>query len=65
MAGYDGISVVQYVHPQLTTLQQDAEEMGCQAAKTLARQAEAGHPFTPEHISVAGHLIPGETVRPI
>ena len=65
VAGYDGISVVQYAHPQLTTLRQDAEEMGCQSAKMLARQAEAGHPFTPEHISVAGHLIPGETVRPI
>lgn len=65
VAGYDGISVVQYVHPQLTTLRQDAEEMGSQAAEMLARQAEAGHSFTPEHISVAGHLIPGETVRPI
>ena len=49
----------------MTTLRQDAEEMGNQAAQMLARQAEAGHPFTPEHISVAGHLIPGETVRQI
>lgn len=65
VAGYDGISVVQYVHPQLTTLRQDAEEMGNQAAQLLSRQAEAGRPFTAEHILVAGQLIPGETIRRI
>ena len=62
VAGYDGYTAMQYAHPHLTTLRQDAEEMGVKAAALLARQADAGRPSQPEHISVSGHLIPGETV---
>ena len=35
VAGYDGIAAARYLEPQLTTLKQDAEQIGCVAARQL------------------------------
>ena len=62
LTGYDGISLSEYLVPHLTTLRQDAENMGASAADILAGHAGAGRPTEPVHCLVPGILIPGETV---
>ncbi len=62
LAGYDGISAVQMIHPQLTTVKQDSEAMGRQAAYRLIDQID--HPNTAVHDSVMipSRLIEGESL---
>ena len=61
-AGYDGTLVGQAVHPQLTTLRQDAEAMGRCSAEELARAIEEGEGFVRRRTLIPGSLIAGETV---
>ena len=63
VAGYDGIRMGQYLRPRLTTLKQDAEQMGRTAAEELARAVDEGKLYLPNRIVIPGTLIPGETVR--
>ncbi|MCI1965417.1 MAG: LacI family transcriptional regulator [Oscillospiraceae bacterium] len=62
IAGYDGIALSQVIKPQLTTLQQDTDRMGREAARRLIELIE--HPLTTiaENVTVSGHLIEGKSV---
>lgn len=61
--GYDGADVTQMLRPRLTTMKQDAEQMGELAAQELARAVEEGRSYIPGRILVPGTLLPGETVK--
>lgn len=61
VAGYDGIPLLQRMKPRLTTLRQETETMGREAARRLIEQVES--PGSPaESITVKGTLIPGQSV---
>jgi len=64
-AGYDGIKLSQLFRPALTTLHQDAEEMGIRAAEELARAVEEGKLYIPNRIVIPGTVRPGGTVKKI
>jgi len=64
-AGYDGIYISQILRPKLTTLQQDAAQMGIRAAEELAKAVEEGKLYIPGRIVIPGKVIPGGTVRKI
>lgn len=44
--GFDDIFISQYMNPELTTIRQDANEMGRQAARMLIRHIELKEPLT-------------------
>ena len=60
--GYDGILMSQLMSPKITTLHQDTETLGKEAAKKLIALIE--HPKTAllDRILVPGELMPGESV---
>ena len=62
LAGYDGIRLTQSLHPRLTTVFQDSEAMGRQAARILIDRVE--HPGTPsdDQITIPIKLVEGETL---
>ena len=62
VAGYDGIRLTQSLHPRLTTVFQDSETMGRQAAQRLIDRVE--HPNTAPNglVMVPVKLIEGETM---
>ncbi len=62
VAGYGGLAFAQLLTPRLTTVRQNTEELGAQAARCLVAQIE--HPQeTPVQVTaVPGRLIPGETL---
>lgn len=62
VAGYDGIGVGQQRDPKLTTIRQDTQRLGSEAARRLISLIE--HPKTtlPETVLVGGILCTGETV---
>lgn len=62
-AGYDGIELGRHLHPKLTTLRQEAAQMGARAAEELARAVDEGRSYIPGRTVIAGRLIPGETVK--
>lgn len=65
VVGYDGIKMSQHLRPRLTTLKQDAEQIGRIAAEELARAVEEGKLYLPSQIVIPGKLLPGDTVRKI
>ena len=62
IAGYDGLRVSRYVSPQLTTVRQDTEHIGHEAAVQLIRQIEHVASDTPVHIQIDANLIIGSSV---
>lgn len=60
IAGFDGIPVVQLMRPRLTTVRQDADRIGGEAARALVRQIESPGEARSSVIPCA--LIEGETV---
>lgn len=62
VAGYDGIRLTQSLHPRLTTVYQDSESMGRQAAQSLIDRVE--HPNTAPNglVVIPVKLIEGETM---
>lgn len=62
VAGYDGIRLTQSLHPRLTTVYQDSESMGRQAAQRLIDRVE--HPNTAPNglVMIPVRLIEGETL---
>ena len=62
VAGYDGIRLTQSLHPRLTTVFQDSESMGRQAAQRLIDRVE--HPNTAPNglVMIPVRLIEGETM---
>lgn len=62
IAGYDGIPLSQVVKPRLTTLKQDTEMLGREAAKRLIEQIENPLTTITENVTVPGKLIEGQSV---
>lgn len=63
VAGYDGIPLSQVIKPQLTTLQQDTETMGREAARRLIQQIDTPLTTLMESVTVTGKLIHGRSVK--
>ncbi len=62
IAGYDGLRVSRYVSPKLTTVHQDTERIGTEAAIQLIHQIEHPDSAIPKHILVHTGLIIGCSV---
>lgn len=62
IAGYDGIPFSQVYKPRLTTMRQDTEMLGREAAKRLIEQIENPLTTITENVTVPGELIKGQSV---
>lgn len=62
IAGYDGLRVSRYVSPQLTTVHQNTERIGLEAAVQLIRQIENVESYMPCHLLVNAELVVGDSV---
>ena len=62
LAGYDGVRSVQVVHPRLTTIRQDSDAMGRQAAQRLIEYIV--HPATAprDPVLIPSELLEGESM---
>jgi LacI family transcriptional regulator len=65
VVGYDGILLSQALRPRLTTLRQDAEVIGREAASKLVDEIESPKAFVPTQVIVPGSLLTGDTVKQI
>ncbi|MCC8018020.1 MAG: LacI family transcriptional regulator [Lachnospiraceae bacterium] len=65
IAGYDGSYLSEILRPRLTTVHQNTEEIGKTAARLLIDAVENRRTWIPEHVTVPGRLVPGETVKRI
>lgn len=65
VAGYDGIAAARYLEPQLTTLKQDAEQIGCVAARQLISLIERPKTTVVEQIVIPGTVLEGRSVATI
>ncbi len=65
IAGYDGIPLSQVYKPRLTTIKQDTEMLGREAAKRLIEQIESPLTTITENVTVPGKLIEGQSVGKI
>lgn len=63
IAGYDGIPVAQALEPNLTTVRQDAEKIGTEAAKQLINLVECPMATSLENIYLRVQLVKGGSVR--
>ncbi len=61
IAGFDGIRMSQVMTPRLTTIRQDTERLGREAASRLVRMIEDPKGAAPETVIVPCELIAGET----
>ena len=61
--GYDGIITSQLMTPRITTLQQDTDSLGKEAARKLIDLIEKPRTTLLDRILVPGKLLPGESVR--
>ena len=62
VAGYDGVRFSQYLEPRLTTIAQDTDEMGREAARCLIREIEKPETVSARAIRIRGKLLEGQTV---
>lgn len=62
VAGYDGVKVSQMVYPKLTTIKQDVEGMGKEAARKMIELIEGKGEKKEEIIRLKSNLIVGESV---
>lgn len=65
VAGYDGIRAARHLEPKLTTVQQDTEQIGCQAARELISLIERPKTTIIEQIVVPGKVVEGKSVATI
>ena len=65
VAGYDGIRVGRHIEPRLTTLKQDTERIGHEAAKKLIALIERPKTTIIEPVVVGGIVYEGATVARI
>lgn len=63
VAGYDGISVSQALEPKLTTIKQDTDKIGAEAAKQLINLIESPMTTSLENIYLKVQLVKGGSVR--
>lgn len=62
VAGYDGIASARRLEPQLTTVRQDVEQIGCVAARKLVRLIESPKTTVVEQIIIPGTVLEGRSV---
>ncbi|HPS82172.1 MAG TPA: substrate-binding domain-containing protein, partial [Candidatus Limiplasma sp.] len=62
IAGYDGIPLMQLMKPRLTTIRQDTNRIGADAARKLVSFIENAKTAIPEITVIPCTLIEGETV---
>lgn len=65
VAGYDGIPAARHLEPQLTTVRQDAEQIGCVAARQLISLIERPKSTIVEQIIIPGAVLEGRSVATI
>lgn len=65
IAGYDGSKVSQLLHPKLTTIRQETEEIGKQAAIHLIRKIEKPKTTLVTRVVIDGKLLNGQSVGSI
>lgn len=65
IGGYDGISLSQLIRPRLTTIQQDTQSIGTQAARLLIDRIENPRTAISETASIPVKLLPGESIGPV
>jgi len=65
VAGYDGIPAARHLEPQLTTVRQDAEQIGCVAARQLISLIERPKSTIVEQIVIPGTVLEGRSVASI
>lgn len=63
VVGHDGIYLSEVLRPQLTTLKQDTETLGKQAAAKLIEAIESPKTFIPQQVVVPAQIIEGKTVK--
>lgn len=63
LAGYDGIPVAQALEPNLTTIKQDADKIGAEAAKQLINLIENPMSTSLENIFLKVQLVKGGSVK--
>ena len=63
IAGYDGALLSEVMRPPLTTIRQDTDTLGKQAADILIEAIENPKTYLPRQVLVPGTLIPGGTVK--
>ena len=62
VAGYDGIRMSQLLYPKLTTIRQDTDLIGREAAKRLISSIERPKTTLVERVVIEGVLLPGQSV---
>ena len=62
IAGYDGTRMSQLLHPRLTTIRQDTELIGGEAAKRLISSIERPRTTLIERVVIEGILVQGQSV---
>ncbi|GHU72065.1 LacI family transcriptional regulator [Clostridia bacterium] len=65
IAGYDGVEMIQKIHPRLTTIQQNTHWLGTRAAELLLERIENPGLSAPPIEWASVTLVEGETVRRI
>ena len=63
IVGYDGISIAKLLVPSITTIEQDTEAMGRQAAESLINLIEHPKSTIIQNFSIEGHLLTGNSVK--
>jgi LacI family transcriptional regulator len=62
ITGYDGIMLTSLLIPPLTTYAQNGEEIGKRIASHLIEQIENSDHYHPDHVSVNGNLLIGNSI---
>ena len=62
IAGYDGVRMSQLLHPKLTTIRQDTERIGREAASRLIQSIETPKTALVERVVIEGELLTGQSV---
>ena len=65
IGGFDGSAVMQLIHPRLTTIEQDARQIGTRAAELLIERIESPQTAGGETVEVPARLLPGESIGPV
>lgn len=63
LAGYDGISVAQALEPKLTTVKQDTDKIGSEAAKQLINLIESPMTTSLDNLYLRVQLVKGASVK--
>lgn len=64
VGGFDGNAMMQLIHPRLTTIGQDARQIGARAAELLIARIESPQTCGCETVQVPVRLLPGESIGP-